>query len=247
MEVINELLGYERYKIIQDPEMFHFSLDSILLAYFATINKKMKKIVDFCSGNFPIPMYLTLRTDAEIYGVEIQDRAIKLAKDSLALNQLEKRITVLHRDVKGVNAYFGATSVDLVLCNPPFFKVNEHSNLNESIAKTYARHEVLITLEDVIKEASIILKDGGYFAMVHRPERLQEILALMTKYHLSPSRMQIVYPKMGKDANHLLIEGRKGAHKMPNLQILPPLFVYEANNLWTKEVLKRYNYGKEDI
>ena len=83
--------------------------------------------------------------------------------------------------------------------------------------------------------------------MVHRPERLQEILTLMEKYHLSPSRMQIVYPKIGKDANHLLIEGRKGAHKMPNLQILSPLFVYDDNNLWTNEVLKRYNYGKEDI
>lgn len=247
MEVVNELLGYERYKIIQDPEMFHFSIDSILLAYFATITKKMKKVVDFCSGNFPIPMYLTLRTDAEIFGVEIQERAIKLAQDSLALNHLEDRIKVLHQDVKGINNYFGATSVDLVLCNPPFFKVNENSNLNESIAKTYARHEVLITLEDVIKEASIILKDGGYFAMVHRPERLQEILSLMDKYHIAPSRMQIVYPKVGKDANHLLIEGRKGAHKMPNLQILSPLFVYDDNNLWTNEVLKRYNYGKEDI
>ena len=247
MEVVNELLGYSRFKIIQDPEMFHFSIDSILLAYFATITMKMKKVVDFCSGNFPIPMYLTLRTDAKLYGVEIQERAVKLAKDSLALNDLSNRIEVLNRDVKGVNEYFGPTSVDLVLCNPPFFKVNEHSNLNESDAKTYARHEVLITLEEVIKEASIILKDGGYLAMVHRPERLQEILLLMEKYHISPSRMQIVYPKEGKDANHLLIEGRKGANKMPNLQILSPLFVYDENNRWTNDILKRYNYGKEDI
>jgi tRNA1(Val) A37 N6-methylase TrmN6 len=176
----------------------------------------------------------------------ILGRAVQLAKESLALNNLSKRINVLNRDVKGVNEVLGQSKIDLVLCNPPFFKVNEHSNLNDSDAKTYARHEVLINLEDVIKAASMVLKDGGYFAMVHRPERLKDILMLLSLYHLEPSRLQFVYPKMGKNANHILIEARKGANKIPNLQILSPLFVYDENNRWTNDILKIYNYKKEE-
>lgn len=245
-KIINELLGYPKYKIVQDSALFHFSLDSMLLANFATINPKMHDIIDFCSGNGPIPMFLTLRTAANITAVEIQKDAYNLARESFELNGLEQKIHLMNEDVKGIRKYVGTDRFDLVLCNPPYFKATENSHVNEDQRLTIARHEILITLEDVIKEASVILKDGGYLAMVHRPDRLIEIFSLLEKYHLQPSRMQFVYPKVGKDANHLLIEARKGAHKNANLHILSPLFVYDSYNKWTNDVLKIYNYKKEE-
>ena len=246
MIVKNDLLGYKKYIIYQDTELFSFSTDSMLLASFATINRKTKLIVDFCSGNFPIPMYLTLRTDAKIIGVEIQQASCNLGLQSIKENELENQIEVMCSDVKDIHKKFEVDSCDLVLCNPPFFKLNENSNLNRREEVTIARHEVLITLEDIIKEASIILRQGGYFTMVHRPERLAEIFVLLNKYRLEPSRLQFVYPKAGKEANHILIEARKGVNKTPNLKILAPLFVYDENNEWTKDILKIYNYNKEE-
>lgn len=246
MIVKNDLLGYKKYIIYQDTELFSFSTDSMLLASFATINRKTRKIVDFCSGNFPIPMYLTLRTDAKIIGVEIQQASCDLAKMSIDENNLADQIEIQCRDLKGIHNDMEVDSCDLVLCNPPFFKLNEHSNLNQRQEVTIARHEVLVTLEDIIKEGAIILRQGGYFAMVHRPERLTEILILMKKYQLEPSRLQFVYPKIGKEANHILIEGRKGVKKDANLKILSPLFVYDENNQWTNDILKIYNYSKEE-
>lgn len=246
MIVENDLLGYKKYVIYQDTELFSFSTDSMLLASFATINRKTKKIVDFCSGNFPIPMYMTLRTDANIVGIEIQEASCNLARMSIKENQLESQIEVLCDNVIGIHNKMGVDCCDLVLCNPPFFKVKENSNLNEREEVTIARHEVLITLEDIIREASIILRQGGYFAMVHRPERMGEIFILLKKYQLEPSRLQFVYPKANKEANHILIEARKGVNKTPNLKILPPLFIYDENNQWTNDILKIYNYSKEE-
>ena len=246
MIVKNDLLGYQKYIIYQDTELFSFSTDSMLLASFATINRKTRLVVDFCSGNFPIPMYLTLRTNAKIIGVEIQKPSCELGTRSIKENGLSNQIEVMCADVKGIHKSFEVDSCDLVLCNPPFFKINENSNLNEREEVTIARHELLIILEDIIKEASIILRQGGYFAMVHRPERLGEIFVLLNKYRLEPSRLQFVYPKAGKEANHILIEARKGVNKTPNMKILPPLFVYDKNNKWTKDILKIYNYNKEE-
>lgn len=246
MIIANDLLGYKKYLIYQDTEMFSFSTDSMLLASFATVNRKTKNIVDFCSGNAPIPMYLTLRSDAKILGVEIQEQSYNLANMSIKENKLENQIEMICDNVIDIHKKIGYSIADLVLCNPPFFKVEENSNLNHNEQLTIARHEILINLENIIKEASIVLKDGGYFSMVHRPERLTEIFILLDKYKLVPSRLQFVYPKLGKEANHILIEARKGAHKNSNLKILSPLFIYNENNQWTNDILKIYNYKKEE-
>ena len=246
MIVKNDLLGYKKYIIYQDTELFSFSTDSMLLADFATINRKTRKIVDFCSGNFPIPMYLTLRTGANIVGIEIQKASCDLALMSIKENGLDNQIEVLNENVIGIHNKMGVDCCDLVLCNPPFFKVSENSNLNEREEVSIARHEILITLEDIIKEAAIILRQGGYFTMVHRPERMAEIFVLLKKYQLEPSRLRFVYPKRDKEANHILIEARKGVNKTPNLKILPPLIIYDENNQWTNDILKIYNYSKEE-
>lgn len=243
MIVQNELLGYPRIKIYQDVEMFHFSLDSMLLAYFVSINYRIKSVVDFCSGNCPIPLYLSLRTKANIYGLEIQKEAYDLGQRSIIENHLEEQIHLFNDDVLNALTYFKEHSVDVVTCNPPFFKIDEKSNVNPDYRLMVARHEKLIDLEGVIKMASNLLKDGGYFAMVHRPERLKEIFVLLDKYHLNPSRLQFVYPKKDSEANHILIEARYSFNKNDNLHILKPLYVYEDGK-WTQDILDIYNYGK---
>lgn len=243
MEVINDLMGYEGLKIIQDPEMFNFSIDSHLLANFATISAKCKNICDLCTGNAPIPLYLTLRTKANIIGVEIQERSYDLATKSVKLNNLENQIKIVNRNLKDSYLELGFQKFDLVTCNPPYFKANPNSNYNKNDYKTIARHEVLITLEEIIKEAFNLLNNKGYFAMVHRPERLVEILELMRKYKIEPKRLQFVYPKKNSECNHILIEGIKNGN--PGLKVLNPLIVYNENNEWTEEVLKIYNYKEE--
>ena len=241
MEVINDLLGYPGLKIVQDPDMFSFSIDSMILGYFATINKKVNNIVDFCTGNAPIPLYLTLRTKAHITGIEIQKKVYELAVKSVKMNNKDNQISLLNEDLKGISSRI-KEKVDLVTCNPPFFKLNETSNINKSEYKTIARHEVKITLEECVQEASKLLSTGGYFSMVHRPDRLVEILEVMKKYKLEPKRLQFIYPKIDSEPNHILIEGIKDGN--PGLKVLKPLIVYE-NGKWSKEILEIYNLKEE--
>lgn len=238
--VCNELLGRELLKIYQDSDGFNFSIDSMLLADFAPILARTKRICDLCSGNAPIPLYLSLRTKAEIYGVEVLEHSFDLANRSILENKLENQIKIINRNLIDCHKELGIHSFDLVTCNPPFFKIGDN-NINPNDLKAVARHEILATLDDIIKEASLLLNSKGRFAMVHRPDRLVEILDTMRKYRIEPKRIRFVYPKIGSDCNHILIEGIKDGSKN-GLNILPPLFVYGDNGKWTEEILKIYNY-----
>lgn len=240
--VLNELLGRELIKIYQDTEAFNFSIDSMLLASFATITKSTNKICDLCCGNAPIPLYLSLRTKAKITGVEIQESSYDLALMSIKENHLEEQINVILGDLKGVSKEIGG--FDLVTCNPPFYKLGSfHVNPNDK--KAIARHEIMATLDNIVKEAQLLLKSKGRFAMVHRPDRLVEILETFRKYKIEPKRLQFIYPKEDKECNHILIEGIKDGLS-GNLVVLPPLFVYNKNNSWTNDILKIYNYNIEE-
>ena len=204
-EVINYLLAYNNLKIIQRKDMFNFSLDTVLLANFCTITKDVKKIVDFGTNNAAIPLILSRRTNKPIIGVEIQKEAVELAKKNITLNSLDNQIKIVHSDIKEfVN---DSIKVGLVVCNPPFFKVDEDSNLNDNEFLTIARHEIKINLEEIIKSAAKILDNRGKFAMVHRPQRMIEILNLMQKYDIEPKRIKFVYPKYNKESHILLVEG----------------------------------------
>lgn len=240
---LNELLGRPLIKIYQDSDSFCFSLDSILLASFATITRNCKKVVDLCSGNAPIPLYLSLRTQAEITGIEIQEKIYKLAIASVKLNSLENRINILNDDIVGISQKLGKHVYDLVTVNPPFFKVGT-SNVNEIEEKAIARHEIKATLDDVIKEASELLNSKGYFSMVHRPDRLIEIIDVLRKYKIEPKRLRLVYPKIGSQAGHILIEGIKDG-QAGSLKILEPLFVYDTDGGWSKEIRKIYNFEED--
>ena len=242
--VCNELLGRELLKIYQDTDCFNFSLDSMLLASFVKIGYKTKNICDLCSGNAPIPLYLSLRSKANIIGIEIQEHSYDLAIKSINDNNLSDRIKMVNKDLKGISKEIGLHEYDIVTVNPPFFKIGT-SNINPNDRKAIARHEILATLDDIVKESSLLLKPKGRLAMVHRPDRLVEILEVFKKYKIEPKRLRFVYPKKNSECNHILIEGLKDGD-MGGLKVLSPLIVYNEDNTWTKEVLKIYNYEGVD-
>lgn len=241
-EIINDLLGYEGLKIIQRPDMFNFSLDSTILAYYTTINPTTKRIIDLGCGNGYIPIFLSLRTSAKIEGVEIQEDAYNLAVKSVKLNQLEDQITIHLGDMKTIHNQIGVAKYDVVISNPPYFKYQSNSKINQNDYLTIARHEVTITLNEVLHTANILLKDGGTFAMVHRAERLIDILEAFRQNHIEPKKLLFVYPKTNSnEALAIFIEGKKSL-KQGGLKILSPLYVYNSDNTYTEEILKIFNY-----
>lgn len=244
-EIVNDLLGYEGLKIIQRPDIFNFSLDSTMLASFVTIKPSDKNIIDLGCGNGYIPIFLTLRTNAKIYGVEIQKEIAELAIRSVQLNQLESKITIIHSDMKKLHTMFNSSSFDIVICNPPYFKYQEGSNINESIYQTIARHEIYITLEEVIQVAQVLLKDKGTFAMVHRASRMIEIIQLLEQYHFAIKKLRFIYPKVNANyALAILVEAKKQG-KSGDIKIEQPLYVENEDGTYTDEVLKIFNYKKD--
>lgn len=236
VEVVNYLLAHNNLRIIQRKDMFNFSLDTVLLANFCTINKNVKKIVDFGTNNAAIPLLLSTRTNKDILGIEIQKEAVELAKKNITLNKLDNQIEIVHADI---NEYVkSASKVGLVICNPPFFKVDEESNLNENEFLTIARHEIKIDLERIIKSASVILDNRGRFSMVHRPDRMIEILNLMQKYEIEPKRIRFVYPKLGRESHVLLVEGIYKGKK--GLRIEPPLYAHNEDGSYSNEVRRMF-------
>lgn len=245
-EVINDLLGYEGLKIIQRPDMFNFSLDSTILGYYVTVTTGIKKICDLGCGNGYIPLFLSLRTKAKIDGVEIQEEVCSLAERSVELNKLNEQIHIYNLDLKEAYKTLGVATYDCVTCNPPFFPYKDSSLINESIYQTIARHEVMCNLDDCCKAANILLKDGGTFAMVHRVDRMVDIFDSLRQHGFEPKRVLFVYPKTNStEAQTIFIESKKSKNK-GNLKILPPLYVYNDQEEYTKDILKIFNYKKED-
>lgn len=242
----DERLDYllaEGLRIIQSPSVFAFSLDAVLLARFAYVPIQKGSIVDLCSGNGVIPLLLSNKTKAAITGVEIQDRLYQMAERSIQYNQLEHQIHMIHGDVKEITNILGHEKHDVVTCNPPYFASPAPHIINENKYLAIARHEILCSLEDVVQASSRLLRQGGKAAFVHRPERLMDILTLMRSYRLEPKRLRFVYPKEGKEANTILVEGIKDGS--PGLKALPPLIVYDKDNEYTTEI-REILYGKEE-
>lgn len=238
MEIVNRLLNYKDLKIVQNTDWFAFSLDSVLLANFVTINKNTKNIIDLCTGNAPIPIILSTKTAANITGVELQEEIYDLAKKSVEINKLEKRINLLNMDVNDLIKKYETDTFDVITCNPPYFKVKETSNLNENKIKTIARHEIYLELEELFSLSKKLLKNNGIISIVHRPERLIEIIESMKKHNIEPKRIRFVYPKRNSDCNILLIEGAKNGK--PGLKILPPLYVHDENGNYLDEIQQMF-------
>ncbi len=234
-ERLDYLLG-EPLRIIQSPSVFSFSLDAVLLAKFVYVPIQKGNLVDLCAGNGVIPLLLSRRTKGHIHGVEIQERLHDMAVRSVQYNHLSEQITMHHEDLNKIVPVLGHDKYDVVTCNPPYFLTPAKEIQNDNEHYAIARHEIMCTLEDVVRVSSQLLKQGGKAAFVHRPGRLLDILTLMRKYRIEPKRLQFVYPKAGREANTILVEGIKGGS--PDLKLLPPLVVYEDNNEYTDELKK---------
>lgn len=218
--MLNDLLNYN-LKIYQDVDAFKFSIDSVLLAEFVNINFRAKNIIDFCSGNAPIPMILSTKFNKNIVGVEIQKDIYSLGLKSIEYNKIEN-IKFLNMDVKNLCNYFDY-KFDIITCNPPYFKYNNDSIINVNSSKAIARHEIMITLEDIISISSKIINDSGSLYLVHRCDRLVEILDLLKKYNFGLRRLQFVYDSMNSQSCFLLIEAKYKCKD--DLKVLEPLYI----------------------
>ena len=226
------------FYVIQNQNKFCFGMDAVLLSGFARI-RKGDHVLDMGTGTGIIPILLKSKTKGEHFtGLEIQEECADMATRSVQYNGLEYSVDIVCGDIKEAAGIFGAASFDVVRSNPPYM-IGAHGLQNPYMAKAIARHEVLCTLEDVVSQASKVLKDRGRFFMVHRPFRLAEIFSVLTRYKLEPKRMQLVYPYIDREPNMVLIEALKGGNS--RITVEKPLIVYEKPGVYTKDILEIYD------
>jgi len=218
--MINDLLNYD-LKIYQDDNAFKFSIDSVLLAEFVNINYRCKNIIDLCTGNAPIPMILSTKFDKNIIGVELQKRIFELGLKSININMI-KNIELINADVNNIVGSFNY-KFDIITCNPPYFKVDEKSKINDYNVKAIARHELCITLEDIIRISSKIILDSGSLYLVHRCDRLVELIDLLKKYNFGLRKLQFVYDNEESGSCFLLVEAKYKCKS--DLKVLSPLYI----------------------
>ena len=227
------------YWIIQDPGRFCFGMDAVLLSGFAKV-KPGERALDLGTGTGIIPILLEAKTQGEHFtGLEIQPESADMAARSVAYNHLEEKITIVTGDIKEASARFGAGSFEVITTNPPYM-IGQHGLTNPHLPKAIARHEILCSFDDVACQAARVLKDRGRFFLVHRPFRLVELMATLTKYKLEPKRMQLVYPFIDKEPNMVLIEGLRGGKS--RLTVEKPLIVYKEPGVYMPEIYDIYGY-----
>ncbi|MEE1013984.1 MAG: tRNA1(Val) (adenine(37)-N6)-methyltransferase [Clostridia bacterium] len=230
--------------LIQNPEWFCFGVDAVLLADYATKNiKKGSRVLDLCSGNGIIPLLLSQKSNAgALVGLEIQEPVAEMARRSVKWNDLEAKISIETGDLKEAAERFGRSSFQYITCNPPY-KEAGGGLVTHTDTTTLARHEILCTLEDVIRVSSIILEPLGKLCMIHRPERLVELIFLMKKHGLEPKRMRFVHPYSDKTATMILIEAVRGGK--PKLFLDPPLYIYRQPGIYSEEIDRIYGRNTE--
>ncbi len=227
------------YKIIQDPGRFCFGMDAVLLSGFAQV-RAGEDVLDMGTGTGIIPILLQGKAEGRHFtGLEIQPESAQMAGRSVKLNGLENEIDIVEGDIKEAVRIFGTASFDVVTCNPPYM-VWKSGLANPDMAKAVARHEICCTLEDVVREASKVLRDRGRFYMVHRPFRLAEIIRALSGWKLEPKRMKLVYPYADREPNMVLIEALKGGR--PGMKVEKPLIVYQEKGVYTDEIYDIYGY-----
>ena len=241
MERIDDL-GINDFKLIQDTDSFCFGIDSVLLSDFAKQDiKANSKVLDLGTGNGIISILLCAKTKlSEIIGVEIQKNSADLAYRNSKLNNLEDKFKIINCDLKNIEDFICNNSIDSIVTNPPY-KPLSTGKTNDNEAKLIARHEIKCNLEDIITVSSKMLKNNGSFFMVHKSERLADIIFLLKKYKLEPKKIRFIYPNINKESNLVLIKSVKSAR--PFLKIDSPLYVYNPDGSYTNEILKIY--GKE--
>lgn len=235
-------LQYQGLKIIQNEKGFCFGIDAVLLSDFAKNIKEDSVVIDLCSGTGIIAILLEAKTKAKkIYAVEIQKEMAEMSSRSVILNHQQEKIEVINEDLKKINTIFGKATIDAITVNPPYKKAGS-GIINELDTKTISRHEVLCTLEDIIQVASIVLKTSGSIYMVHRTERLVDVISIMRKYKIEPKRIRLIHPSVQKAPNLFLIQGIKNAK--PFLKVEEPLYVYDNKGDYTETIHEIYHIEK---
>ncbi len=232
-------LEYKNLKIIQNKKGFCFGIDSVLLSDFAKEIKKDSKVLDLGTGTGIISILLCGKTNLkEIIGVEIQKDVYEMAQRSAKLNQLENKFKLLNEDIKNLSKIFPTNSFDAIVTNPPYKKENTGLK-NENKSLEISRHEVMCSINDIAIISSKLLNNNCSLYMVHRPDRLIDIIEALRKNNLEPKKIRFVYPKINKAPNLVLIKATKGGK--PFLKIENPLIVYKEDGTYTNEILEIYN------
>ena len=238
MERIDDL-EFKNLKIIQDTNGFCFGIDSVLLSDYAKNIKKGSKVIDLGTGTGIISILLCGKTElSKIVGVEIQKEVYQMAQKSIKLNNLENKFEIINQNITNLKDIYSRASFDVVVTNPPYKKENTGLK-NEEEKKIISRHEVKATLEDFMQISSYLLKDKGEFYMVHRPERLVDIMSIMRQNKIEPKNIRFVCPNTQKAPNLVLIKGIKLGN--PFLKVEKNLYVYNENGKYTEEILQIYN------
>lgn len=230
-------LQIKGYEIIQKPGTFCFGMDAVLLSSFASV-REGEAALDLGTGTGILPILLEAKNEGSRYaGLEIQEESADMARRSILHNGLQDKIDIVTGDIREAAGLFGAASFHVITTNPPYM-IGDHGLKNDKEALYIARHEALVSLEDILRESAKILRPKGRFYMVHRPFRLPEIFAKMCSFKIEPKRMRLVYPYVDKEPNMVLIEGLKDGR--PRMQAEPPLIVYEKNGEYTEELRGLY-------
>ncbi|MCD8221370.1 MAG: tRNA1(Val) (adenine(37)-N6)-methyltransferase [Clostridiales bacterium] len=227
------------YHIIQKKNGFCFGMDAILLSGFVRV-KKGESLIDLGTGTGILPILLKAKTEGDHFvGLEIQKEIADMASRSVRLNHLEDHVKIVTGDIREASLLFGRASFDVVTSNPPYMN-NTHGIKNPYLPKAISRHEILCTLEDVVREASLLLKPGGRFYLVHRPRRLAEIITVLKQYKLEPKRLKMVHPFIEKEANMVLTEAvRQGGAMM---KVEAPIIVFKEPGVYSDEIKTTYGY-----
>ena len=234
-----DLVPGTEYKIIQDKDLFSYGIDAILLSHFC---KAKGVVVDLGTGTGIIPLRIADKQGVSlVYGVEIQEEVARMAQETVKLNSLQDRIKILHSDLKDLPETLGKASVDTVITNPPYMKpggaiVNREDNF------AISRHEIAATLEDIAAVGQYILKPLGKLYMVHRPNRLVDVLCTLRKHGLEPKYMQWVHPKPGKQPNLFMVEAVKGGKS--DFKYRDPIVVYDENGKYNEEIYEIYGMSR---
>lgn len=231
-------LEFNNLKIIQNKNFFCFGIDSVLISNFCSKNKSASNAVDIGSGSGIISILIASKTRIKhIYGIEIQNEVAEMSKRSIELNHLEDKIEILNIDLKDATKYIKPNSIDCVVTNPPYMK-NGTGAKNENRQKIIARHEVETTLSEILNISYKLLKDKGEFFMIHRVDRLVDILSEMRAQRLEPKEIQFIHPYVNKSPNLVMLRAVKNGGR--ELKVLDPLVVYNEDGEYTDEILKIY-------
>ncbi|MDT8336638.1 MAG: tRNA1(Val) (adenine(37)-N6)-methyltransferase [Candidatus Izemoplasmatales bacterium] len=241
----HDLMAYDGLKILQKADTFRFSLDSLLLADFVEVNQRAKKLLELGCGAGAILLYLSLKTSIKLYGVDIQKEVIDLAKESIKINKLGNQIEVFNHNIKDIQTHFTPSSFDVVVSNPPFFKVKELKMINQKESLSLSRHELSITFKEILEATKKMLKTSGALYLIHRANRLEEIIKDLQEQRFVIKRLRFVYTKPGNEALMVLVEARYNG-KLGSIKILEPLYVYNQEGEYTEEIKRIFHLGDEN-